>query len=514
MMTPDELLSRLKTNFDVLCFVDLEEVNKSHSKVYQIFNQCFQSEYRPSQRLVFYSSHRPSINLLKHIQKAAINIDISNFFIMFCCAESIAEDLDVVNQLHGYDNTSMQYYSAEVESLNFTQPKFYLADNLCPLPWMHLEITTMGDIKPCCVYRGQDHDGYREGAIGSMQQHSLNEVFFGSDMTALRDDFLSGANPSGCSRCWNLESKGLGSERTAAVKRYSNQLHSSWLDQPGIRSLDIKTGNVCNFKCRMCSPVFSSAIAGENLSQTADFEKKQKLIDCNKQGRWADGNEKFINELIELLPTLENIDLLGGEPFLLKSLPVLLETAVSTGHASHIKLHANTNGSVFPKKLLPLFQHFNAIDLAISIDNIGKRFELERGGVWSEVQDNVKKITQYKSEKIHIYLFPTINIQNVLYLDELVDWADSNCLDVWFNYLDYPRELCVDNLTSTAKQLVIRKYQNHRNQDLQNLAKRVANSKGSDGKDFVRFMQHLDNVRNQNFLDSHVDIATAMGYND
>jgi hypothetical protein len=102
----------------------------------------------------------------------------------------------------------------------------------------------------------------------------------------------------------------------------------------------------------------------------------------------------------------------------------------------------------------------------------------------------------------------------VLYLDELVDWADSNCLDVWFNYLDYPSELCVDNLTSTAKQLVIRKYQNHRNQDLQNLAKRVENSKGSDGKDFVRFMQHLDNVRNQNFLDSHVDIATAMGYND
>jgi hypothetical protein len=70
----------------------------------------------------------------------------------------------------------------------------------------------------------------------------------------------------------------------------------------------------------------------------------------------------------------------------------------------------------------------------------------------------------------------------------------------------------IDYMTQAAKELVIRKYQTHPRPELQKLAHRVMNSPGSDGKKFVQYMQNLDKLRKQNFLNSHKEIAIAMGY--
>jgi Zn-dependent M28 family amino/carboxypeptidase len=81
-----------------------------------------------------------------------------------------------------------------------------------------------------------------------------------------------------------------------------------------------------------------------------------------------------------------------------------------------------------------------------------------------------------------------------------------------FAYLDEPAHLNIENLTAAAKELVISKYQNHAYSELKNIYTRIKNSTGSDGKQFVDYMKTLDRHRNQSFLDSHYEIAIAMGY--
>jgi hypothetical protein len=40
----------------------------------------------------------------------------------------------------------------------------------------------------------------------------------------------------------------------------------------------------------------------------------------------------------------------------------------------------------------------------------------------------------------------------------------------------------------------------------------IKNGEGSDGREFLRKMQQTDEYRKQSFLDSHKEIAKAMGY--
>jgi hypothetical protein len=42
----------------------------------------------------------------------------------------------------------------------------------------------------------------------------------------------------------------------------------------------------------------------------------------------------------------------------------------------------------------------------------------------------------------------------------------------------------------------------------------IRNGEGSDGKEFLQKMQTTDKYRKQSFLDTHTEIARAMGYED
>ena len=99
-----------------------------------------------------------------------------------------------------------------------------------------------------------------------------------------------------------------------------------------------------------------------------------------------------------------------------------------------------------------------------------------------------------------------------MYLDELLGWAKQNQLVYKFNFLEFPRYYNINSMTDRARELVINKYQDSSNLQLQALANRVKNSTGSDGKMFVKQMKWFDYIRNQNFGSTHNEIAQAMGY--
>lgn len=473
-MTLQEFESTLTQQYRVLCCVDLADINQSHSAIYKIFNQYYKDVFEPDERLVFYSSSQPSNQLLEHIQRAARVIDISDWFIMMCAP-------------------------CQVDSKPLLPDQLLDPDTVCPLPWMHLAVMNQGETKACCVY---------ENTIESVIDSDLETIFHGNHMQQLRQDLLQGKRPSGCNHCWNLEKQQIKSNRQWHAEFYAQKFYSDWIDNPQIRSIDFRPGNVCNFKCRICGPDASSLIAHERLRFSNNLIEIQNLKNIN--GHWFDQDYRFVEQLLRLLPQLLNIDLYGGEPFLLKQLPTFLKQAVDSGHASHIRLHFNTNGSVFPTALIQYLRPFQQVDISISIDNIGERFEFERGGDWVTVEQN---ISQFKAEtNFDVSVMPTINIQNVFYIEDLLDWSNKTQNRVVFNYLDTPEYLNIDHMTPAARRLVVDRYHNHSHPELQKIAQRVQLSKGSDGTEFVKYMKKLDQQRNQSFSKSHNEIALAMGY--
>jgi hypothetical protein len=73
-------------------------------------------------------------------------------------------------------------------------------------------------------------------------------------------------------------------------------------------------------------------------------------------------------------------------------------------------------------------------------------------------------------------------------------------------------------MTPDAQSLVLNKLRttfwksNKFQKEIDNVIKFIENGLGSDGKEFLRRMKQTDEYRKQNFMDTHTEIAMAMGY--
>jgi len=144
-----------------------------------------------------------------------------------------------------------------------------------------------------------------------------------------------------------------------------------------------------------------------------------------------------------------------------------------------------------------------------------ERFEYQRNGSnWTVLLDNVKKFKDKLSDTFSIEIFPTVNIQNVYYLPELVSWAESLELPIYFNMLLGPKFLSVDCLPQSARIAVIDKLSTRSDHPL--IAKLISKLENVnyDGinQEFLDYMKKLDQERQQSFVITHTEIAKLMRY--
>jgi len=493
-ITADQLKHDLSKKYSIKCFIDLADLTVSPSQAYKILQQYHQQEFSLNDRLVFYTEHNISDQLLEHLYQATTLIDVSNFFVLLCTTFDIKSKIDLIASKNSGDNASFQSIQVDITDTNPMSVNFILPATVCPMPWSHMRIDQSGDARPCCVYKN---------TVGNVIDQSINHLFYNQDYTQLRQKLLSGEKVSGCDHCWNLEDHGMTSNRIMHMRLSKKDLLTKHLDDPEIVSLDLAPGNTCNFKCRICSPISSSLFAQEIKSITG--------ISPVKSINWAESDNKVMDEISDLLPSLTNIDMYGGEPFLIKPLYKLVSQAIEHGHATHIRLHYNSNGSIYPDHLVEHWKHFQHVDIHFSIDNVGARFDLERGGSWQQVTSNIRKLVDLSLPNLKISIMPTISIMNIFYLDELLAWAAELRLPVNVNYLDSPEEFSIKNLTPLAKKLILEKFQDHPWPEMSKILNTIRSSPDSDGVRFVTLSRHFDRIRGQNFSNTHAEIAHAMG---
>jgi pyruvate-formate lyase-activating enzyme len=393
-------------------------------------------------------------------------------------------------------------------------------EKICMLPWISIETSPVGTSRPCCL--AKDEITQPNGTTYSLKQHTLEEIYHSPYMQALRQEFLDGNKPATCQRCWDEEAAGRVSKRMNSrirLKEYYDSIDFSNINPDQLWFVDLKLGNICNLKCRICGSWSSSKWANEEIDYVGREHRKEHIaFKYLNDGAWPRESAEFWDNLKELLPNIKYFEFTGGEPFLIEQHFELLRYAVEQGYSKNIEIHYNTNGTVFPEAA-ELWNHFKHVEIAFSIDNTGVRFEYERYGAdWIEVQDNIQKFTKMRSSKISTQLCTTMNIQNVYYLPELCEWIVTQEFDhIYFNMLHDPWQMNIGQMTVPAQDLVIDRLTSHTftpkfKAEVMRIIKFIKNGSGSDGIEFLRKMQQTDAYRKQSFLDTHNEIAKAMGY--
>jgi MoaA/NifB/PqqE/SkfB family radical SAM enzyme len=399
-----------------------------------------------------------------------------------------------------------------------------LPEKICILPWISVETSPIGSARPCCLAKDEityfDEQGYEHKY--NLNTHTLEEIYHSRYMQMLRRDFLYGNKPETCQRCWDEEAAGRVSKRMNSrirLKEYVDDINFNNLDPDQLWFIDLKLGNICNLKCRICGSWSSSKWAKEEIDYIPGIDRKTHLAyKFLQDGAWPRENPQFWDNLRNLLPNIKYFEFTGGEPFLIEQHFELLRFAVETGDSHHIEIHYNTNGTVLPESA-ELWAHFKHVEIAFSIDNTGARFEYERYGAdWKEVQANLIKFTGMRSNKFSTQICLTVNIQNVYYLPEICDWIKTQTFDhVYFNMLHNPWHMCISKMTPAAQDIVISRLTTHvfdskYRAEIIRIIKFIQNGQGSDGTEFIRRMSQADIYRNQSFLTTHEAIAKAMGY--
>ena len=237
--------------------------------------------------------------------------------------------------------------------------------------------------------------------------------------------------------------------------------------------------------------------------------------------KWSKNSQIFWDQVKKQLPTLCSFEFLGGEPLLLRENLDFMQYLLDTGQSQNSIFEFVTNGTQFPK-ILDQANRFKRLTFTISIDDIGSRFEYQRRNAeWNNVSANVQKFIALKSlnPSIKIGVSITVNIMNVFYLPDLINWINAQGFDhYFFNILKSPNYLSIDQLTSTAKQMVLSRLQNSGlNQFDQSKLDYVIKylseqSTVSTGQEFIKEITRVDQIREEDFKKSHTEIALAMGF--
>ena len=333
-------------------------------------------------------------------------------------------------------------------------------EKFCVLPWISLETSPIGTVRPCCLAEEEIVDD--AGNKFDLNTASFANIQNSGYMQGLRQDFLDQKQPQTCKKCWREERSGRTSKRMHTLERLKHMLpDQTWTaDAKPLMFLDLKLGNICNLKCRICGSWSSSTFAAEELDQLAGNEQKKASYHYQmlRQGAWPRENPQFWSEIDQVVDQIRYIEFTGGEPFMIQEHFDMLQGLVDCGIAGQIEIHYNTNGTQWPEQGEAIWKHFKTVEIAFSIDDVGTRFEYQRSNaVWSEVETNLALFKQLRARNANIQLqvCTTVNVFNVYYIEDVAKWIDQQGFDfVYWNMMHEAYYFSVGTLPELTKTAV------------------------------------------------------------
>jgi MoaA/NifB/PqqE/SkfB family radical SAM enzyme len=396
-------------------------------------------------------------------------------------------------------------------------------DKFCVLPWVSLEASPIGTVRPCCLADDELVDD--AGNKFNLATADFKGIQNSNSMKTLRQDFIDGRQPQTCRKCWREERAGRTSKRMHTLDRLKHMLpDQEWTaDAKPLMFLDLKLGNICNLKCRICGSWSSSTYATEELQHLMRNEdrKDNHHYHMLRQGAWPRENQQFWNEIAGISDQIQYIEFTGGEPFMIQEHFNLLQGLVDRGLAGNIEIHYNTNGTQWPEAAEEIWRHFKIVEIAFSIDDVGERFEYQRSNaVWGEVVSNIARFRALRSRhgNIRLQICCTINVFNVYYLETVANWILEQKMDfIYWNMMHDAYFFSISSLPERAKQaiteqLLAAKVPVQVKEEFKRTADFMNRGVSLDGEQLRREVGNLDRRREQDLRIVQPEFAELIDY--
>jgi len=398
-------------------------------------------------------------------------------------------------------------------------------EKFCVLPWVSLEASPVGTVRPCCLFRQEvvNNDGEKY-VLGSA---TLEDIRNSNYMQQIRQQFIDAQQPTECNRCWSEEAAGRTSKRMHSLIRLNEilQNESIWSNNAkDLSFVDLKLGNICNLKCRICGSWSSSSYATEELKFTNVQHKKDSFhYSMLSKGAWPRHNPQFWQGLYTNAKQIRYLEFTGGEPFMIREHFDFLQYLIDQGLSKNIEIHYNTNGTIVPDNA-ELWNNFKHVEIAFSVDDVSKRYEYQRSGAkWTDVNNNIDRFITLANQShgtISLQICCTINVFNVLYLEEIAQWLEPKLKEfdfVYWNMLHDAPEFCISNLPMSAKQVIAQRLSsavinNKFKQEFANVITFMMQGQQNLRTELIRHIRQTDYRRGELLTHNHLELAYLIGY--
>ena len=319
----------------------------------------------------------------------------------------------------------------------------------CPLPWMSVNVRNNGDLRVCCNANvGFDQGLIKkdDGTIYNLGTDGLNDFRNAQIMKDIRKSMLDGEFHPSCIRCKRETEAGM--ESRSAWERIIWQHHIDEdkarsitepdgtidVDQNPLKYTDLRFGNLCNLKCRMCGPTDSNQWYDDqakiwNVTSYKDAEKVIPLVKNAKGKFTADtniydwyNNPKFWRDLEDAISTLERLYIVGGEPLLIDQHYEFLQKCIDADRAKNIVVEYNSNITNIPQRAWNIWKNFKRIQIGMSVDAVGPINDYIRNpSKWHKISENMHKLDAAEGE-FKIWWAATIQAYNMYNLPSMMRW--------------------------------------------------------------------------------------------
>lgn len=356
--------------------------------------------------------------------------------------------------------------------------------SVCYAPFVSLYFDTLGLVRVCC-----QNTTY---VVGNVAEQSLDEIWRGPRIRALRNALLKDNFALGCRFCeWQLDDGNY----TGSFMRTFDIHPAASPDPDWPVQMEFSVSNTCNLECVMCRGEWSSSIRS----------RREKLPPLPK----AYG-DRFFEELRRYLPHLQRARFLGGEPFLAQESLRIWNMMVEMGLS--IPCHVTTNGTQYNARVERILEAI-PVSFAISMDGVTKETveSIRRNADYDALMENFRRFHAYaKRRGTTVGLTYCLMRLNWHEFGDYLLFADEWDCDVYVNTVTNPPDFSLYTLDPDDLAEISRKLDAQSERILPRL-----------GRNRQVWIDELDRIRNRHqhsgdqelyFIDVQARLVDAFGH--
>lgn len=313
------------------------------------------------------------------------------------------------------------------DSLMISQP----SATFCAMPWIGGMINPMGQFRACCIQNESSID-----PSSNIKEHTVEDVRRLPFWNEVRRSMLLGERHHSCQACWQLEDMGVTSSRQSRADEWqiiADRFGGIQPNQDGTLSArdkihfwDIRETNLCNMKCVMCGPAYSSLWNAESILHPnvivppmTNDDKLSPVIDAGRISK-----QDLFQTIVDDIDQIDTFYFAGGEPLISPIHWRIIDLLVER-QAWHVRLIYNTNISKLTyhgRDIIEAWRKFDHVNVCCSIDAIGPRAEYVRfGTIWSNIDANWRRLKKELPASASISI--TTSSLTIGGLKQLLDWT-------------------------------------------------------------------------------------------